>query len=86
MIEGEITLGMMMSIQYVIGQLNAPLNALIGFIQSSQEAKLSLERINEIHSIPNEQDMADTINQMPFSKTIEIKNVTFKIWLFDNKF
>ncbi|MBK6338814.1 MAG: peptidase domain-containing ABC transporter [Bacteroidetes bacterium] len=77
-IEGEITLGMMMSIQYVIGQLNAPLNALIGFIQSSQEAKLSLERINEIHSIPNEQDMADTINQMPFSKTIEIKNVTFR--------
>ena len=44
-----MTLGMMMAVQYIIGQLNAPIEQMIGFIRSAQDAKISLERLGEIH-------------------------------------
>jgi ATP-binding cassette subfamily B protein len=49
-IEGQMTLGMMMAIQYIIGQLNAPIQQFIGFTQAAQDARISLERLGEIHS------------------------------------
>ena len=49
-IKGDMTLGMMTAVQYIIGQLNAPINQMIGFIQSAQDAKISLERLGEIHN------------------------------------
>ncbi len=55
-IEGSITLGMMLAIQYIIGQLNAPLQQFIGFIRAAQDAKISLERLSEIHSEPDEEN------------------------------
>lgn len=58
-IDGQLTLGMMLSVQYIIGQLNAPVAQLLGFVQQLQDATLSLERLNEIHSKPNEEE--DTI-------------------------
>jgi ATP-binding cassette subfamily B protein len=54
-IDGQLTLGMMLSVQYIIGQLNAPIAQLLGFVQQLQDATLSLERLNEIHSKPNEE-------------------------------
>src|SRR5690606_38814764 len=48
-IEGHMTLGMMLAIQYIIGQLNSPLQQLVGFIRSAQDAKISLERLSEVH-------------------------------------
>ncbi len=48
-IEGDMTLGMMMAVQYIIGQLNSPINEFIGFIHAGQDAKISLERLGEIH-------------------------------------
>ena len=57
-IDGKLTLGMMLSIQYIIGQLNSPLEQLIGFIRSAQDAKLSLERLNEIRRLPDENTAA----------------------------
>lgn len=57
-IDGQLTLGMMMSVQYIIGQLNAPIAQLLGFVQQLQDASLSLERLNEIHQKPNE-ELAD---------------------------
>lgn len=54
-IDGQLTLGMMLSVQYIIGQLNAPVAQLLGFVQQLQDATLSLERLNEIHSKPNEE-------------------------------
>ena len=48
-IEGSMTLGMMLAVQYIIGQLNGPIEQLVGFISSAQDAKISLERMNEIH-------------------------------------
>jgi len=49
-IQGQMTLGMMMAIQYIIGQLNAPIQQFIGFTQAAQDARISLERLGEIHS------------------------------------
>jgi ATP-binding cassette subfamily B protein len=58
-IKGEMTLGMMMAVQYIIGQLNSPINQVIGFIQSAQDAKISLERLGEIHNKPDEDENID---------------------------
>ena len=77
-IDGNITLGMMMSISYIIGQLSAPVGQLIGFIQSFQDAQISLERLNEIHSEEDEEQTID--NKMDYiseNKTISIENLSF---------
>ena len=77
-ITGDMTLGMMMAVQYIIGQLNAPINQFIGFIQSAQDAKISLERLGEIHDKDDEEKTEDNkIREIPAGKTIEIKNLTF---------
>jgi ATP-binding cassette subfamily B protein len=53
-IEGKMSLGMMMAAQYMVGQLNAPLQQFIAFIRSAQDAKISLERLGEIQNMPDE--------------------------------
>ena len=53
-INGELTLGMMLAVQYIIGQLNSPVDQLMGFLYSLQDVKISLERINEIHRADDE--------------------------------
>jgi ATP-binding cassette subfamily B protein len=79
-VKGSMTMGMMMSVSYIIGQLNSPINQLIGFIHSLQDAKISIERLGEIHFQENEVHYPDTmdIKEMPDDETIEIKSVTFK--------
>lgn len=57
-ISGELTLGMMLAIQYIIGQLNAPLQQLVSFVRSAQDAKISLERLGEIHL--EKEELSDT--------------------------
>lgn len=54
-IEGQMTLGMMLAVQYIIGQLNAPLQQLISFIRTAQDARISYERLSEIHTQEDEQ-------------------------------
>ncbi|MBL7727742.1 MAG: ATP-binding cassette domain-containing protein, partial [Dinghuibacter sp.] len=54
-IGGSLTLGMMLSIAYIIGQMNGPLDQLINFLTAAQEAKLSLNRLGEVHNRPNEE-------------------------------
>lgn len=58
-ISGDITLGMMLSIQYIIGQLNGPLTQLVSFIQQAQDAKISLERLAEIHDKEDEEPLGE---------------------------
>lgn len=48
-VQGSMTLGELLAISYIIGQLNSPINQLIGFFRSLQDARLSLERLNEVH-------------------------------------
>jgi ATP-binding cassette subfamily B protein len=65
-INGNMTLGMMMAVQYIIGQLNAPIGQLIGFVQSAQDAKISLERLGEIHNREDEEvDNENKITWLP---------------------
>ena len=77
-VEGNITLGMMMSISYIIGQLSGPIGQVIGFAQSLQDAKISLERLNEIHNKEDEeQTVENKNNSIPENKTIRLENVSF---------
>lgn len=77
-VTGEITLGMMMAIQYIIGQLNAPVGQFIGFMQSLQSAQIGLERINEIQGKQDEEPKEKKkIQDIPIDKDLELKNVTF---------
>ncbi len=78
-ISGEITLGMMMSVTYIIGQLNAPVEQMISFMQAAQDAKISMERLGEIHQKEDEEP-ADSvkIHQLPENKTISIRNLSFQ--------
>lgn len=77
-LDGQMTLGMMLAIQYIIGQLNGPLRQLIAFIRSAQDASISLERLSEVHQSENEESTEDQkIAEVP-SGDIEIDNVTFR--------
>lgn len=78
-IDGQITLGMMLSISYIIGQLNSPIMQLVSFTQSLQDAKLSLERLSEIHNIQNEESsLNETTSEIEPNAAIELKNVSFQ--------
>ncbi len=78
-ISGDMTLGMMMAVQYIIGQLNAPIQQFIGFIQDAQDAKISLERLGEIHNRDDEEKPEDNkIQEIPAGKDIEVNHVTFQ--------
>lgn len=77
-LEGDITLGMMMSISYILGQLSGPISQVIGFVQAAQDAKISLERLNEIHSREDEeQTIHSKINEIPSSKTLSVEDIYF---------
>lgn len=54
-VKGELTLGTMLAVQYIIGQLNSPVEQLIGFVQAAQDANISLNRLNEIHEMEDEE-------------------------------
>lgn len=77
-VEGSMTLGMMMSLTYIIGQVSAPIGEFIGFAQSFQDAKISLERLNEIHSQDDEEtDIEQKLPTLPTGRDIEIKSLSF---------
>lgn len=77
-VKGEMTLGMMIALQYVLGQLNAPLNQFLSFIKETQDAKISLERINEIYEKQDEEPCEITkITEIPKHSNIEIEGVSF---------
>nr|WP_319512071.1 peptidase domain-containing ABC transporter [uncultured Draconibacterium sp.] len=78
-ITGDMTLGMMMAVQYIIGQLNSPIQQFIGFTQEAQDAKISLERLGEVHDNEDEEKPEDgKIQEIPPKADIEIKNVMFQ--------
>ena len=77
-VNGQITLGAMLAIQYIIGQLNSPVQQLIGFVQSTQDALISMERLNEVHEKENEEP-ADKLftYRLPKNRDISIKRLSF---------
>lgn len=78
-IQGEITLGMLIAIQYILGQLRGPLSEVINFIKSYQVAYISFMRMNEVNQVPEEQDI-DVINNIvfPSNRSLILKNVSYR--------
>lgn len=77
-VDGNMTLGMMMSLTYIIGQVSAPIGEIIGFAQSYQDAKISLERLNEVHRKRDEEfNITSKLNYLPEVRDIYFENVTF---------
>ncbi len=77
-VDGTMTLGMMMSLTYIIGQVSAPIGEFIGFAQSFQDAKISLERLNEIHSQEDEETGIECkLATLPCKQDIHIDHVSF---------
>lgn len=78
-INGDMSLGMMMAVQTIVGQLNAPISQMIVFLQGAQDAKISLERLGEIHNKPDEID--DSNNRTSIFNNdgnIEIEDLSFR--------
>jgi ATP-binding cassette, subfamily B, bacterial len=77
-LDGHLSLGAMLAIQYIIGQLNGPIEQLVGFTQQAQDAKISLERLNEIHQIKDEEPIEESFSHsLPSNKSISLNNLTF---------
>lgn len=77
-VEGRLTFGTMLAVQYIIGQLSGPVQQFIGLVQSFQDAKISMERLNEVHGIRDEEPVDQTfINYLPLNKSIAINNLSF---------
>ena len=77
-IKGNITLGMMLSIQYIIGQLNSPVDQLIGFVRKYQDAKLSLDRLQEIYTKDDERPAGKTLIADIKNADIKIEHLSFR--------
>jgi ATP-binding cassette subfamily B protein len=78
-IDGQLTLGMMLSISYIIGQLNAPISQFLGFIYSVQDARISLERLNEIHRKEDEEPEDSTrLYELPENQSLVLTEMSFR--------
>jgi ATP-binding cassette subfamily B protein len=67
-IDGQMTLGSMLAVQYIIGQLNSPIEQMIGFVQSWQNARISMDRLNEIHTLEDEEPAEkNLLKELPVS-------------------
>lgn len=77
-VDGKLTFGTMLAVQYIIGQLSGPVQQLIGLSQSIQDAKISMERLNEIHEMDDEEPEDKTLSmRLPENKSIQFNNLSF---------
>lgn len=77
-VEGSMTLGMMLAVSYILGQLNTPLNRLISFLRTAQDARISLERLAEIQTIKDENANREKGITKNENHTLELNNVAFR--------
>lgn len=78
-IDGGMTLGMMMALQYIMGQINAPISQFISFVQSAQDASISLDRLGEIHEMKDEEPAEEErIKNIPSDADIVFRDVVFQ--------
>lgn len=88
-IQGNMSLGMMLAVQYIIGQLNTPVEQLIQFIYSWQDVSISLDRMNEIQTETNEENMGrmrnDYTGETREGYTLSIKDLSFKYDIYSPK-
>jgi len=78
-VRGDMTLGMLVAVQYIIGQLNSPIDQMITFFRSAQDAKISLERLGEIHQKDEEEDPEEPkVSTLPAKRSLAVRGVTFR--------
>jgi len=78
-LSGSMTLGMMLAVQFIIGQLNVPVNQMVVFFRKAQDAKMSLDRLSEVHASEPEESEGDMkVKDMPTNKSIYINNLSFQ--------
>ena len=78
-IDGQITLGMMMAISYIVGQLNGPITQLINFMRDVQDAQISIDRLGEIHNMEDEEKPGDEkVTHIPENAVIKLKDISFR--------
>lgn len=85
-INGSMTLGAMLAIQYIIGQLSNPVDQLMRSIYSVQDVKISLERINDVHNAHNEDNESNNLSHFnqPSDKSISVRNIVFKYDIYSS--
>ncbi len=78
-LNGRMTLGMMLAVQFITGQLNVPVNQIIGFFRMSQDARMSLDRLAEVHNMEDEEtDSENKITKIPEERNIQFKRVSYQ--------
>jgi len=78
-LKGNMTLGMMLAVQFIIGQLNVPVNQIIGFFRMSQDAKMSLDRLAEVHNMEEEEPNQEMkVRKLPDNKDIYLNNLSYQ--------
>ena len=78
-LQGNMTLGMMLAVQFIIGQLNVPVSQIIGFFRMSQDAKMSLDRLAEVHNLEEEEpDPEVKVRKLPDKKDIYFNGLSYQ--------
>ena len=78
-LKGEMTLGMMLAVQFIIGQLNVPLSQVSTFLKLTQDARMSLDRLAEVHAMEDEESAPELkLKRLPDSKSIYVNNLSFQ--------
>ncbi len=78
-LRGNMSLGMMLAVQFIIGQMNVPVNQIIAFFRMSQDAKMSLDRLAEVHDMDDEEsDSENKVQRLPGNKTITITDLSYQ--------
>ena len=78
-IDGSITLGMMLAISYIVGQLNGPVVQLINFLRDAQDAKISLDRLGEIYQKEDEERNGEKkVSSLPAGADLKLNNISFR--------
>ncbi|MCX6320758.1 MAG: peptidase domain-containing ABC transporter [Bacteroidia bacterium] len=78
-LKGTMTLGMMLAVQFIIGQLNVPVSQIIGFFRISQDARMSLDRLAEVHQMDDEEPNPEMkVRKLPDKKDIYINNLSYQ--------
>lgn len=78
-IKGEMTLGMMLAVQYIVGQLNSPVEQMLTFIRGAQDAKISLDRLGEVHELKDEEpEEEQRLKELPSLHGIKLNNLSFQ--------
>lgn len=78
-LDGNLSVGAMLAVQQMLGQTNSPIEQLVLYMQQWQDARMSMERLNEVHKMPDEEaNEQNKIQQLPAERSLVLRNISFK--------